>query len=126
MSKINTTLPTWTRRDFLKNSAKTGLLLSLGYPLLPLTGKALASAEPLTPVDLAAVTFKDTAYGLEDIVAFHVAVFVVDVLEVVEVDEDVGDFFVVALCAYQLQPALPVEVSAVVDPCQGIDDRLAF
>jgi uncharacterized protein (DUF362 family) len=56
MSKRNNSSPAWTRRDFLKTSAKTGLLLSIGYPLTPLSGKALASAETLTPVDLAAVT----------------------------------------------------------------------
>lgn len=56
MSKRNNSSPVWTRRDFLKTSAKTGLLLSIGYPLTPLSGKALASAETTTPVDLAAVT----------------------------------------------------------------------
>ena len=56
MSKRNNSSPAWTRRDFLKTSAKTGLLLSIGYPLTPLSGKALASAETPTPVDLAAVT----------------------------------------------------------------------
>ncbi len=56
MSKKNNSSPAWTRRDFLKTSAKTGLLLSIGYPLTPLSGKALASAETTTPVDLAAVT----------------------------------------------------------------------
>jgi len=56
MSKRNNSSPVWTRRDFLKTSAKTGLLLSIGYPLNPLSGKALASAETSVPVDLAAVT----------------------------------------------------------------------
>ena len=56
MSKINTTSHEWTRRDFLKTSAKTGLLLATGYPLVSLTCKVWGSAKVSDSVDLAVVT----------------------------------------------------------------------
>jgi uncharacterized protein (DUF362 family) len=56
MSKINTTSHEWTRRDFLKTSARTGLLLATGYPLVSLTCKVWGSAKVSDSVDLAVVT----------------------------------------------------------------------
>ncbi|MBW1856240.1 MAG: twin-arginine translocation signal domain-containing protein [Deltaproteobacteria bacterium] len=32
MSKLNTILHKWTRRDFLKTSARAGIFLTVGYP----------------------------------------------------------------------------------------------
>jgi len=55
MSQRNNSTHMWTRRDFLKSSAKTGLLVSIGYPLILPSGRALASSGA-PPVDLAVVT----------------------------------------------------------------------
>ena len=44
------------RRDFLKTTAKTGLLLSIGYPLIPISNRVWGSAGISSPVDLAVVT----------------------------------------------------------------------
>ena len=55
MSKINATPAKWTRRDFLKSSARAGILLTMGYPLIPVSGEALG-AVGISPVDLAVVT----------------------------------------------------------------------
>lgn len=54
MLNINTASPKWTRRDFLKTSAKAGILLSMGYPLTSVPGDVWGSAES-SPVDLAVV-----------------------------------------------------------------------
>ena len=54
MSKVNTTLPQWTRRNFLKTSARAGIFLTVGYPLIPMSGETWGSAE-FSPVDLAVV-----------------------------------------------------------------------
>jgi len=54
MSKINTTLHKWTRRNFLKTSAKAGIFLTVGYPLISLPGDVRGSVE-LNIADLAVV-----------------------------------------------------------------------
>jgi len=54
MSKMHNTSHKLTRRDFLKISARTGILLTMGYPLVTLSGKVWGSAE-VSPVDLAVV-----------------------------------------------------------------------
>jgi len=56
MTKIDTILRKLTRRDFLKSSAKTGFLLTVGYPLITSSGKALGSVEVSNAVDLAVIT----------------------------------------------------------------------
>jgi uncharacterized protein (DUF362 family) len=45
-----------TRRNFLKSSAKTGFLLTMGYPLIASSGKALGATGVSNAVDLAVVT----------------------------------------------------------------------
>jgi len=54
--KTNTTLPKWTRRDFLNTSARAGIFLTVGYPLITLTDEVLASTALSSPVDLAVVS----------------------------------------------------------------------
>ena len=49
-------LPTLTRRDFLKASACTGLVLAAGHPLVYPAGKAWGTIETDPPPDLAVVT----------------------------------------------------------------------
>jgi len=46
----------WTRRDFLKASAETGLLIAAGRGMIPGAAKAWAGAEASTSPDLAVVT----------------------------------------------------------------------
>ena len=55
MSKLNTILHKWTRRDFLKTSARAGILFTMGYPLISLPGYAWGSTES-NPADLAVVS----------------------------------------------------------------------
>ena len=55
MSKINTTSHKWTRRDFLKTSAKTGLLLTTGYPLISIPSSVWGSIGVSSPADLAVI-----------------------------------------------------------------------
>jgi len=45
-----------TRRDFLKTSARTGLLLAAAHPLIYPAGKAWGAIENYPPLDLAVVT----------------------------------------------------------------------
>ena len=52
MSKLHK----WTRRDFLKTSARTGLLLAMGHPLIYTSGKAWGTVEASKPADLVVVT----------------------------------------------------------------------
>jgi uncharacterized protein (DUF362 family) len=47
---------TVTRRDFLKASARTGLLLAAGHPLVYPAGKAWGAIDNYPPLDLAVVT----------------------------------------------------------------------
>ena len=54
MPKTNTTSHKWTRRDFLKTSARAGIFLTMGYPLISVPGDVWGSAES-SPVDLAVV-----------------------------------------------------------------------
>ena len=46
----------FTRRDFLKASAQTGLLLAAGHPLVYPAGKAWGAIDTDPPLDLAVVT----------------------------------------------------------------------
>ncbi|MBW1838857.1 MAG: DUF362 domain-containing protein [Deltaproteobacteria bacterium] len=55
MSKINTALHKWTRRDFLKTSARAGIFFTMGYPLISVPGDVWGSAES-SPADLAVVS----------------------------------------------------------------------
>jgi len=56
MKKIDAILRKLTRREFLKSSAKTGFLLSIGYPLISSPCRSLASVGGSNAVDLAVVT----------------------------------------------------------------------
>jgi uncharacterized protein (DUF362 family) len=56
MSKKDCISPQWTRRDFLKTSAKTGLLLTTGYPLISIPSSVWGSIGISSPADLAVVT----------------------------------------------------------------------
>jgi uncharacterized protein (DUF362 family) len=56
MEKIEAILRKLTRRDFLKSSAKTGFLLTVGYPLMSSLCRSLESAGASNAVDLAVVT----------------------------------------------------------------------
>ena len=49
-------LPTLTRRDFLKASARTGLVLAAGHPLFYPAGKAWGTIDTDSPPDLSVVT----------------------------------------------------------------------
>jgi uncharacterized protein (DUF362 family) len=56
MEKIDAILRKLTRREFLKSSAKTGFLLTIGYPLISSSCKSLESGGGSNAVDLAVVT----------------------------------------------------------------------
>ena len=56
MEKIEAILRKLTRREFLKFSAKTGFLLTVGYPLMSSLCRSLESAGASNAVDLAVVT----------------------------------------------------------------------
>ncbi len=56
MSKTNNTPTKWKRRDFLRSSARTGLLLTIGYPLISISSSIWGAVRESSPVDLAVVT----------------------------------------------------------------------
>ena len=56
MSKIVSDSYKRARRDFLKTSARTGFLLTIGYPLISIPGNVWGSVNELNSADLAVVT----------------------------------------------------------------------